>query len=128
MNLNFLIHYVEFEIPELEDREMVGRSFFLKIHGIEYERPLIRINNKLYEGKWVLKNSYFVFSKENTKLPSLQVNIDRTLFEKNPKIKVKIIELKKNLNSKKIYSNSSICSKKLKLYRIPLTLNSKLII
>lgn len=112
--------YLEMEIPELEDREIVGKSFFLKIHGIEHERPLVRINNKYYQGKWILKNNFVVFSKKKINLLGLTVHTDNSLFERKPKIKIKTIELKKNLKSTKIHSKNTMCSKKLKLYRLPM--------
>merc|ERR1711865_1135936 len=89
------------EIPELENREPVGKSFFLKIHGIEHERPLVRINNKYYQGKWILKNNFVVFSKKKINLLGLTVHTDNSLFERKPKIKKKKKKKKKKQKSPK---------------------------
>ena len=53
MGLDFSPHFFQIEIPELENREVVHKNVSFKIFGLDSERPIIRMNNYFYQGKWV---------------------------------------------------------------------------
>jgi hypothetical protein len=115
-------NHLKIEIPEFENRESICENFYFKIYGIEKERPLIRINNNFYQGKWVLIKNFVIFTRKNFHIPGLSFTTDDFLFTEKNKIKIKKIKLKKNLTSFKL-NNISSC-KKLRLYRLPLTIKS----
>ena len=126
MNSQFTSHYFKIEIPELENRELLDKDLYFKIYGIENERPLVRINNNFYEGRWCFQKSFIIFTKNNNKIPELSVQSSKLFFVEKKKEKIKTIELKKISKSKKKFYNNIVVSKKLKLYRIPLIVKQTL--
>lgn len=121
---NINLQYLKLEIPELENRELLSEHFCFKIYGIEKERPLIRINNNFYQGKWILKKNFIIFTRKETKIPQLYVQKDTFLFEDSLKVKIKKIRFKKELKSSNKNLECVATNKKLKLYRLPLIVKS----
>ena len=116
--------YLKLEVPELENRESLSEHFNFKIYGIEKERPLIRINNNFYQGKWIVKKNFIVFTKKETTISNLLVQMDPFLFEDSLKVKIRKIKLKKEIKSSDKNLETFATNKKLRLYRLPLIIKS----
>lgn len=97
------------EFPEFEGHFIDESLKILKIYNIESEKPLVRFNNLIFQGKWVfIPYSKFVLYIKNKKLRN-----------KNNLIKlIRHSYIKKNF--------LKINKKILFLYRIPLTIKKKL--
>lgn len=125
MESTFSPHFFQIEIPEFENREIIHKNIFFKIIGLESERPLIRINNHFYEGKWVSGKNFIILPSKNTKVPELTIKSKCIFFPKNTKkIKIKTISIKKDRITQFPTSDYIITGKKLRLYRIPLVVSS----
>ena len=121
---NINSQYLKLEVPELENRESLSEHFNFKIYGIEKERPLIRINNNFYQGKWIVKKNFIVFTKKETTISNLLVQMDPFLFEDSLKVKIRKIKLKKEIKSSDKNLETFATNKKLRLYRLPLIIKS----
>jgi hypothetical protein len=116
MKVNFFSNYLKIEIPEFEDRNSSEKIGYFRIYGIEKERPLIRINNYFFQGRWVKKKNFVIFTRKKIEFLNCISNSSSPLFKEKKKFKIKLIKLKKNnTNSKNFF-----VSKKLRLYKIPL--------
>jgi hypothetical protein len=124
MMTNINSQYLKLEVPELENRESLSEHFNFKIYGIEKERPLIRINNNFYQGKWIVKKNFIVFTKKETTISNLLVQMDPFLFEDSLKVKIRKIKLKKEIKSSDKNLETFATNKKLRLYRLPLIIKS----
>jgi hypothetical protein len=111
--------YVFLEIPEFQ-KKGIGNSFiYFKILGLNSERPIVRLDNSLFEGKWYnFNSSSFLFS--NKKI--IKINnyfLNQFLFTKNSA----------SYNSKKINNfellKINCIKKRLRLYRIPLNIDKE---
>lgn len=121
MGLDFSSHFFQIEIPELENREVTHKKVSFKIFGLESERPLIRMNNYFYQGKWVFGKNFIIFQSKNTKLSEFTIKSNFFVFPKNKKkTKIKTIAIDKNQLNWSPSPKYIITSKKLRLYRIPL--------
>jgi len=120
MKVNFFSNYLKIEIPEFEDRNSCEKISYFKIYGIEKERPLIRINNYFFQGRWVKKQNFLIFTRKKIEFLNLISNSSSPLFKEKKKLKIKLIKLKKNFKKNKGYSKNFFVSKKLRLYKIPL--------
>jgi hypothetical protein len=120
MKVNFFSNYLKIEIPEFEDRNSCEKISYFKIYGIEKERPLIRINNYFFQGRWVKKQNFLIFTRKKIEFLNLISNSSSPLFKEKKKLKIKLIKLKKNYKKNKGYSKNFFVSKKLRLYKIPL--------
>ena len=121
MSLNCPSRHFKIEIPEFEGRKTTYSHLFLKIFGIESERPLIRINNDFYHGKWILEKNYIIFNSKNTKTSDIINKPTYSCFQINgKKTKMKKMLVKKNQKARNLYSGDIIACKKLRLYRIPM--------
>jgi hypothetical protein len=57
------IQYIILEIPEYETSGTPSSIFYFNIYGINSEKPLIRLDNFIFEGKWYnCSNSPNLFS------------------------------------------------------------------
>jgi len=125
MSLNCPSRYFKIEIPEFEGRKTIYTHFFLKIFGIELERPLIRINNDFYHGKWILEKNYVIFNSRNTKTSEIINKPTCFFFQRNEKkTGIKKILVEKNQKTRNLYSSDIIGCKKLRLYRIPMVVKA----
>lgn len=114
------LRFVKIEIPEFEDREMVDKNLCFQIYGLEQERPLVRINNSFYQGKWYPENNFVIFSEKKIEIPTIPVQIDPVLFEEKKKTKIKIIKLKTDSRINNSNQQNQNILKKLRLFRIPI--------
>ena len=114
------IHFVKIEIPEFEDREMIDKNLCFQIYGLEQERPLVRINNSFYQGKWFPENNFVIFSEKKIEIFNIPIQIDPKLFEEKKKTKIKIIKLKTDSRINSSNQEDQSIHKKLRLFRIPL--------
>lgn len=125
MESTFSPHFFQIEIPELENREIIHKNIFFNIIGLESERPLIRINNHFYQGKWVSGKNFIILPSKNTKVPELTIKSRYFFFPKNTKkTKIKKISINKDRITQCPTSEYIIIGKKLRLYRIPLVVSS----
>jgi hypothetical protein len=122
MNVDFFSNYLKIEIPEFEDRNSNEKIGYFKIYGIEKERPLIRINNYFYQGRWVKKKNFVIFTRKKIEFLKLISNSNSSLFKEKKKFKIKLIKLKKNFKKNNTDSKNFFSSKKLRLYKIPLVI------
>ena len=122
--MDLISQYLIIEIPEFENREIIGNDIYFKIYGIEKERPLVRINSSLYEGKWFFRKGFLIFTKKDIKLSKLPLRPNHSTFFWGSS-KIRKIELGKSLKSSRLGFNYNVCYKKLRLYRIPLIINNK---
>ncbi|AFP65414.1 hypothetical protein CMESO_241 (nucleomorph) [Chroomonas mesostigmatica CCMP1168] len=119
MNKNQI--YLTIEIPEFDEITFTEKFTFIRITGIESEKPILRLNNYLFEGKWFHSPaSTFVFSKEKINLFQSEKKTFSIDFFCDKKLK--------NLQQKFKILNSEFLSepfgfflyKRLRLHRIPL--------
>jgi hypothetical protein len=105
------------EIPEFESLILTDKFSTFKITGIETEKPIIRLDNFLFEGKWYYnKDPIFFFKKKEKSL--LQSNFKNFLISNN---KNKFSEQKLKIFSLNDHKNLNLIShKRLRLFRIPL--------
>jgi hypothetical protein len=117
------IHLI-IEIPEFDGFNWTSMYSNLKIKGIESETPLIRLDNYLFEGKWIsVINSSFFLSKKKK----------RDLKNHANKLKIRNIKDTKFISVIVNHLNSQIPSencvgKKLRIYRISLCLKKTKIV
>jgi len=115
--------YVILEIPEFKGMNLTNKFNKIKITGIETEKPIVRLDNFVFQGKWYSSNNSIFYS-----------------IYKNPEnIKIKkekffsFLELKsKNKKNSKFLSNLShsnqfgfFLKKRLRLFRISMGLFKK---
>ena len=110
-------NYIKIELPSQEN--LNNQIFLFKIYGIEQDRPLVRINNLFYQGKWICKKNFVIFTENKTKIFETLLKTKSVFFKKRKRVKIKIIDLNTSIEKKKFDSENSIVCKKLKLYRIP---------
>ncbi|AEA38760.1 hypothetical protein CPARA_1gp102 (nucleomorph) [Cryptomonas paramecium] len=55
--------YLIIDVPELEKKNFLFSNVIFKIFGIESERPVLRLNNFLFESKWYIPTESFIFLK-----------------------------------------------------------------
>nr|UXY86723.1 general transcription factor 3C polypeptide 6 [Cryptomonas paramecium] len=55
--------YLIIDIPELEKKNFLFSNIIFKIFGIESEKPILRLNNFLFESKWYIPTENFIFLK-----------------------------------------------------------------
>jgi hypothetical protein len=96
------------EIPEFEGFYLTDDIYIFRIYGIESEKPIVRINQFLFEGKWIFLQFMPIILSERY----LGNNDDE--LQKKSKKQCKISKL--CLNDEK---------KVLRLYRIPLLIKIK---
>nr|UXY87144.1 hypothetical protein 1634Bnrm1_p104 [Cryptomonas sp.] len=120
------VKYIILEIPEFEKILIPDKIVYFNIFGIFSEKPVLRIDNLLFEGKWyVCMHSSAFYSKE----VKTNVNNEDTsklfLFsEDNPREKNNSKFDLIKLNCLHLTSNNFI-GKRLRLYRIPLLITNK---
>jgi hypothetical protein len=106
------------EIPEFEGLILTDKFSKFKIIGIETEKPIIRLDNYIFEGKWYYdSNSVFFFQKKETTFLNWNQKIRPLIFSKSKYIKKKMgffffDNFNENLN---FFSN-----KRLRIFRIAL--------
>nr|UXY87632.1 hypothetical protein CcurKRNrm1_p102 [Cryptomonas curvata] len=117
--------YVFLEIPEFQKNGIGNSVIFFKIFGINSERPIIRLDNTLFEGKWynVNDSSFLLINKKKNQIDDCLLNqflfIGNSFFIKNSF----------KFNSKKTNNfellNVNCIKKRLRLYRIPLIVDKE---
>ena len=120
MKTETVLNYLKIEIPEYDDRISSQKIEYFQIYGIEKERPLIRINNCFFQGRWVKKKNFIIFTRKKIKFLDFLSKSDSSIFEKKKKLKIKFIKLKKKFKNKNFKPNNFFVSKKLRLYKLPL--------
>jgi hypothetical protein len=115
--------FIFVEIPEFEGFFLNERVKVIRLYGVESEKPLLRLNNFLFEGKWVFfLYKPLLFSKqiEKNKKRKIRRKIILNFVEKNEKFTSKVFFKKYLKSDKNIFS---IEKKILRFYRIPLLIN-----
>jgi len=60
------------EFPELEGKINHKKFSFFKIYGVNSEKPIVRMNNCIYEGRWLLSEKFpFFFFKNLIQNPKI---------------------------------------------------------
>jgi hypothetical protein len=112
--------FIFVEIPEFEGFFLDEKVKVMRLYGVESEKPLLRLNNFLFEGKWIFfLYRPMLFSKqiENKKERKIRKNFILNFLKKNDKFTENVF-FKKNFKiDKNIFS---IEKKILRFYRIPL--------
>ncbi|ABW97900.1 hypothetical protein HAN_1g55 (nucleomorph) [Hemiselmis andersenii] len=112
--------YVILEIPEFKGMNVADKFKKIKITGLETEKPIVRIDNFVFQGKWYFNNNsiFFSFSKNVEK-----INEDRKKFFSLFRLKRKN-KNKSSFVSKLGFSNQLgfFLKKRLRLYRLSLGL------
>ena len=111
--------YITVEIPEFKgmDYTNVFKKFHIK--GIETESPVIRLDNYIFEGKWVSDPNLFFLNSQYKSLHT-ERNMKSSLLLELTGVKntFKPTKFLKRIN---LFNQSSIFShKKIRLYRIPM--------
>jgi hypothetical protein len=116
--------FIFIEIPEFEKNGMTSPIIFFNIFGINSEKPIIRLDNFLFEGKWHnYSTSLFLgmTNKTNTKNSSYSPQfffMGNSFFTNEStnynKVKLNNFQL----------MNINCIKKSLRLYRIPLLIDS----
>ena len=122
LDLKFLL----LEIPEFEKNEFPEKIYSFNILGLNSEKPIVRIDNMLFEGKWyICIDSSLFFIQKLTPLnyyecsPFFQLTFFFNTRKKKQSSFRKIkINYWRNLNNKFI-------KKRLRLHRIPLLIETR---
>jgi len=112
--------YIVLEIPEFRGMNLTDKIKKIKITGFETEKPIVRLDNYVFQGKWYLNTNSIFFS--------ISKNIEKI----NEKTFLSILKLKnksKNKKKSKFFSKSGFLNqfgfflkKRLRLYRLSLGL------
>jgi len=108
------------EIPEFEGNENHENFSSFKIYGIESEKPVVRINENIFEGKWFSPSTFSLFFTEKKNLSSDNFLKEKIIYEPDKKNYGKFKKLKILNKHKALKIYQSLLPKRLRLYRLPL--------
>jgi len=114
--------FIFVEIPEFEGFFLDEKVKAMRLYGVESEKPLLRLNNFLFEGKWIFfLYKPLLFSKQIEKnKKKIKKNFILNFAKKNEKFTSNVFLKKYFKSDKNIFS---IEKKTLRFYRIPLLIN-----
>ena len=117
------LEYILLEIPEFEKNIIASSVVFFNIFGINSEKPVVRLDNFLFEGKWYYYNSSSFFFSNKKKSYKNSCNNNHSFFTGNSFFRNSSNDLNfiKNNNFKLL--NVNCIKKRLRLFRIPLVIN-----
>jgi len=113
------VEIIVMEIPEFESNEFHKKFSFFKIYGMESEKPIVRMNEYIFEGKWFFSSSspFYFTSKQFYEFGKKKFYLMNHRNNKNS-------PENRNLSKCQISKiQKSLLQKRLRLHRLPLFIN-----
>ena len=111
------------EIPEFEKNVIASSIILFNIVGIQSERPIVRLDNFLFEGKWYNYNSSSFYFSNKKKDYEKNYNSNHFFFIGNSFFTTSLSNFKFIKSNNFDLLNINCIKKRLRLFRIPLIIN-----